>query len=67
MDGEVGEVLVDSEAMESISAGRCHSNGKVGGSMCAGAEDTKIAGSYAQLADEDGIFGYVRGNVRSCE
>ena len=67
MDGEVGEVLVDSEAMESISAGGCHSKGKVWGSTCVGAEDTKTAGSYAQLADEDGIFGYVWGNVRSCE
>ena len=31
MDGEVGEVLVDSESMKSISAGGRHSNDKVWG------------------------------------
>jgi len=45
VDGEVGEVLVDSEAMESIPADGRNRNDKVWGSTCMGAEETKTASS----------------------
>jgi len=41
VDGEVGEVVVDSETMESIPTGRRHGNDKVWGSPCTWAEKTK--------------------------
>ena len=56
MDGEVGEVLVDSEAMESIPADGRNRYDKVWGSTCAQAKKSQATSAHSALTDEDGIF-----------